>query len=110
MLHFLTAGYIDQDAARGAALRVIRPLDERVLQQLLNEFSDRNSRTLTFEQKPVTVDHGCVRCPWYMPRMNVTSVRFLLALQAATDCVIADIEHGRIVDAAELSSLLPNKS
>lgn len=103
MLHLLTAGHLDEAAALRATLRVLRPLDERVLARLLDEFRDRDSAVPTFEQQPVTVAGGCVRCPWYTPRVNVTSIRFLLALQANTGCVVADIEHGRIVDAAELS-------
>jgi hypothetical protein len=106
MLHFLTAGHLDESAARQAQLRVLAPLDERILQRLLDEFRDQDSPEFTFEQKPVLLKEGCVRCPWYMPRTNFTSIRFVLALHTATECVIADIEHGRIVAPAELSKLL----
>jgi len=64
------------------------------------------SREVTFEQQPLSIDQGCVRCPYYAPRLNVTSIKFVLALQAATGCVIADIEHGGIVTQADLAELL----
>jgi hypothetical protein len=108
MLHFLTAGHLDEAAVLQGRLRARVPLDETVLARLLDQYGDRNaSGEITFEQKPVTVIQGCVRCPWYMPRTNATSVQFILALQAATGCVIADIEHGRIITPAELSGAAP---
>jgi hypothetical protein len=107
MLHFLTAGYLDEAAAAHAELRVLRPLDARVLERLLNRFRDPDAEELTFERKAVTMQNGCVRVPWYMPRMNVTSIEFLLALQAETGCVIADVEHGRVQTPEYLQSLLP---
>jgi len=107
MLHFLTAGHIDEAAARRGELRVLASLDNGVATRLLDQYRDRSSGEITFAQRPVELRDGCVRCPWYTPQVNLVSIKFVLALQAETRCVIADIEHGRIVTPAELAALLP---
>jgi hypothetical protein len=107
MLHFLTAGYFDEAAVEQVQLQVLRPLDPQVLDRLLNQFRDRDTAALTFEGKPVTLKNGCVRVPWYSPGLNVTSLKFLLALHAETGCVMADLEHGRMQTPAYLATLLP---
>src|SRR5262245_38524273 len=107
MLHFLTAGHIDEAAAQRGELRILAPIDEAVFARLVDEYRDKPaSNEINFEQKRVSLNQGSVRCPWYMPRINLTSIKFILALQAETGCVIADIEHGRIVTTAELSELI----
>jgi hypothetical protein len=41
-------------------------------------------------------------------RPNLRSIRFVVALQAATGCMIADIEHARLISRAELRAMLPD--
>ena len=98
MFHYLTAGYIDETAVSAGKVVVLAPLNEAVLSQLVNQYRDQTtSDEITFEGKPIRIKEGYVRCPWYTPFVNRTSLKFILALHGATNCLIADVEHGRMV-------------
>lgn len=102
MRHFLTVGHLDEDAVRQCRVAVLTPLDADVLERWLQQYRDPGTPDVTFENTPVLLQDGAVRCTWYAPRLIATSIRFVLSLQAETGCVIADIEHGRVIPTDEL--------
>jgi hypothetical protein len=107
MLHFLTAGHLDIAAAKECRVHVIVPLDAAIVARLAEKYRDDvGSAAITFEGGRLVADAGYVRCPWYMPKLNRTSIRFIVELQALTLCVVADIEHGRVLGTADLTELL----
>lgn len=107
MLHFLTVGYLDEAAVGRAQLSLVRPLDSELIARLLLQYRDKTDSTdPTFEQHRVIVGDGYVRCPWYSPRFNRTSVQFALALSEAAGCLMADVEHARCIARGELEALL----
>src|SRR4051812_46220934 len=99
MIHLLTVGFLDVQAAKRATLKTVALLDKDTVKALLAKYTDAPGAAVpTFEGAPVTIGPGFVRCPWYTPRENRTSIRFALDVQASTGCVVADIEHGRIIE------------
>jgi hypothetical protein len=107
MLHFLTAGHLDVDAVRQGRLEVRAPLDPGLVAELLVRFCGSGTAgDAALERSKVEWDRGTVRLPWYSPRLNPASVKLALALQQATGCTIADVEHGRVVTGQELKQLL----
>jgi hypothetical protein len=98
MQHYLTIGFLNPDAVPLRRIEVQARLDPELLSRLLRKYSDStNPSKPTFEGNAVVVREGYVRCPWYLSHPVETSVKFALELQEATGCVMADVEHGRLI-------------
>jgi hypothetical protein len=99
MLHYLTICFLDPVAARTRRISVIRPLSPEVL-RLLESFLDEGTGK-TLGGAPVEIQSGFVRCGWHTPRRNRRAEQFAVAA-SNLGCTIADVEHARIVEVAQL--------
>jgi hypothetical protein len=100
MIHDLTAGHMD---ATGA---VLRPLDMRIVNRLLNELGRTDDEgTPTLDGWKVRVENGCVILPWKGGRTNRVAEEFAVRLQKETGCQISDREHGRVIEPEQLVGL-----
>jgi hypothetical protein len=98
VIHNLTAGFFDRNGV------VSRPMDMEVVRRLLDEVGEVDgSGTPTLGGWKVRFEDGCVILPWRGGTRNRVSEEFAIKLQEATGCMLADLEHGRTVKAAELA-------
>jgi hypothetical protein len=107
MIHRLTLGHLDPDAiTREGRAVVLKPLDMELVRRLLSELgeSDRDGRW-TLDGDDVTVHDGYVIVPWQGGWRNRIAEEFALRLEDQTGCVIADREHGRLVEPSQLEGL-----
>lgn len=102
MLHYLTVGFLDVSAVLRREIRTTSPLSEPV-RLLLSKYLDGGAKP-EMEGSPVDVTESYVKCPWGGSAERIrTAERFAVAAMTA-GCVVADIEHGRIVTLAELTT------
>jgi hypothetical protein len=57
----------------------------------------------------VRFEDGCVILPWKGGRTNHIAEEFAIRLQQETGCVLADREHGRVIEAGQLQGLRSNQ-
>ena len=97
MIHYLTVGMLNTQHVKSRLLVATRELPIGV-SKLVSSYSDRDtSWTLNIIMTP-----EYVRCIWYAPRLNHTSMSFAIDALRTCRCVAADIEHGRLVPLSEL--------
>jgi hypothetical protein len=97
MIHNLTAGFFDQ------AGRVTRPLDMGIVRRLLDELGEVDAGGMpTLGGWKVRFEDGCLILPWKGRTTNRVTEAFAVRLHEATGCMLADREHGRVVEAGEL--------
>jgi hypothetical protein len=98
VIHNITAGHFDAEGA------VIKPLDMRTVNRLLDQFGERNTDGApTLGGWRVRVEGGCVVLPWKGGRTNRMAEEFALRLQRETGCILADREHGRLINPDDLA-------
>jgi hypothetical protein len=97
MIHNLTAGHLD---AAGVATR---PLDMEVVRTLLEELGETDADGVpTLGGWKVRFADGCIILPWKGGKTNHIVEEFAIRLQRKTGCTVADLEHGRVIDAEQL--------
>jgi hypothetical protein len=104
MIHRLTLGHLDPAAVRrdGAAV-VLKPLEMRAVHRLLAELGRVDSQgNWTLGDDEVTFRDGCIVVHWQGGWRNLVAEEFALRLHQETGCVIADREHGRVIEADQL--------
>ena len=75
----------------------------RVVRRLLDEFGEVDGGgTPTLGGWKVRFEDGYVILPWKGGTRNRVAEEFAMKLHEATGCMLADLEHGRTVEAAEL--------
>lgn len=104
MIHNLMLGHLDPDAVQSRKGVALRPLDRRVVRALLQELGERDSEGRdTLGSLHVEYKDGCVVARWRVGTLrNRVAEEFAVRLQARTGCLIADREHGRLIDAEQL--------
>jgi hypothetical protein len=99
MIHNLTAGHLDKDGA------ITRPLDMGVVRKLLTEIGGTDADGgPTLGGWKVRFEDGCVILPWLGGRANRVAEEFALRLHRETGCSLADREHGRLIEPAQLQA------
>jgi hypothetical protein len=104
-------GHLDPDAVKNRQAVVLRPLDGRMIQQVLHEIGvmDPEGRE-TLDGLPIDAKDGCVIARWLVGSFrNRAAEEFAIRLHQKTDCLIADREHGRLIDPGELEGLAKRK-
>lgn len=98
MMHYLTLGHIDPDAASQGQVVVIRPLDMTIVMRLLREEGhvDEQGQAKLGGQR-VLIQDGYVVCPWMTPITNRETERFARRLYQETNCVMADIRSHQLI-------------
>jgi len=107
MIHILTMGHLDPAAVGRRQAIVLRPLDMGIINRLLQELggTDEQGRP-TLDGVPVEIKDGTVACRWLIGGYcNRVAEEFALQLQQATDCVLADREHSRVIEPEQLQGL-----
>jgi hypothetical protein len=100
LIHNITAGHFDQTSA------VTRPLDMRIVRRLLAELGGTDADgTPTLDGWKVRFEAGCAILPWQGGRTNRVTEEFAIRLQQETGCILADREHGRVIEAGQLQGL-----
>lgn len=99
MLHFLTIGYLDVSRIERRVVTPLKSAWEDVI-PLASHYGFVDETT----SEPIngcSFSGGAVRVPWFSPWFVPAAVK--LAIQASKlGLVVADVEHGRVVDAREL--------
>ena len=106
MNHNLTIGHMDTTLVAERGSKVLRPLDDHVVQQHLNALGRLEEDRWTLDGGKVEFRNGCVVAAWWVGAdRNLVAEEFAIRLQRETDCQIIDREHGRIVEAGQLVGL-----
>jgi len=106
MIHRLSLGHLDPEAVCDRKAVVRKPLDMASVHRLLGELGeiDEQGRP-TLDGEPVEFHDGYLACRWLGGRPNRTLEEFALRLQRETGCLVADREHGRVIEAQQLQGL-----
>ena len=107
MIHRLTLGHLDPAAVeRDGSAVVLKFLDMSVVHRLLVELAvvDAHGRW-TLDDDEVRFHDGYVVVPWKGGWCNRAAEEFALRLQRQTGCLIADREHGRVIEPEQLQGL-----
>jgi hypothetical protein len=104
MFHALTMGHLDVDAVGRGKVIVLRPLEPDVVERLVHEFGNVDECGQAWVGNlPVRFQDGFLTCPW--PGTQHPLVEdFARRLQAATGCLVADVQHRHIVKLDSLRS------
>jgi hypothetical protein len=100
-------GHLDPTAVSRRQAEVPRPLDMAIVDRLLRELGGTDERGRpTLEGAPVEIRDGTVACRWWVGgHCNRVAEEFALRLREETGCVLADREHSRVVEPAQLRGL-----
>ena len=102
MIHNLTVGHLDADGV------VTKPLDMRVVRSLLDEMGETNAEGVpTIGGWKVRFEDGCVILPWKGGKTNHVAEEFALRLQRRTGCIVADLEHGWLINVEDRGAFGP---
>ncbi len=103
MIHDLTAGHLDPRNVQGP---VLNPIEMRVVRRLLAELAGKHDDGApTLDGWKVSFEEGCIVLSWKGGKTNRTAEEFALRIQRETGRLIADREHGRIVEPGQLTGL-----
>ena len=106
MLHNLTIGHLDTMWVAERGIRVLKPLDDRIVRRHLKALGRREGKEWTLDGMPFTHKGGYVVCRWQGgPRRNLVAEEFALRMVRDTGCELIDREHGRVVDPGKLIGL-----
>ena len=106
MIHRLTLGHFDPSAIRDRVMDLKRPLDMPVVSRLLAELGDVDDRGCwTLDGEGVRFHDGTIVIPWQGGWINRVAEEFALRLNRETGCLIADREHGRVIDPGKLMGM-----
>jgi hypothetical protein len=110
MIHNITAGHFDPAAVADHSAAATKPLDMRIVRALLDELGETNVDGVpTLGGWKVRFDVGCVIVPWLGGTTNHVAEEFAIRLQRATNCTLADQEHGRVIERSQLRGLAGRK-
>jgi hypothetical protein len=107
MIHRLTLGHLDPAAIiRDGAVVVLKALDMNTVRRLLAALGavDAQGRW-TLRGEDVKFHEGYLDVPWQGGWRNKFAEEFALRLQQETGCLIADREHGRVIEPKQLVGL-----
>lgn len=106
MIHNLTMGHLDPAQIEKRQALVLRTLDDKLVKRLLAEMCDRDSEGRdTLDGLLVEYKDGCVVARWLVGSYrNRKAEELAVRLHRMTGCVIADREHGRLIDPEELAA------
>ncbi len=106
MIHNLTIGHLDPAAIADRRAVVLRPMDPTAVRRRLEELGSVEEGAWTLDGLPVALKDGYLVCRWLVgPVTNRAAEELAIRLGRDTGCMIADREHGRIVDPASLTGL-----
>lgn len=106
MLHNLTMGHLDPEAACEGMAVPLRPLKKRVVNRLLWELGELDEQGRpTLDGEPVNFQDGYLVCRWLGGRTNLVAEEFAIRLHKETGCLLVDREHRRLIDPAQLQGL-----
>jgi hypothetical protein len=81
-------------------------LDVRIVRRLLTELGHVDADGApTLGGWKVRFEEGCVILPWKGGHTNRVAEEFAIRLQHETGCILADREHGRVIEAGQLQGL-----
>lgn len=103
MLHYITIGFLDEGAAKHREIRPLAPIPLGLV-ALLQQFLDSQAPPFMIEGMPVTLHKEWIRCPWYAPKRNRTVEKFAVEASRKFRCVLADIEHGRVISLIDIGA------
>jgi hypothetical protein len=100
VIHNLTMGHFDPEAIADRQAVPLRTLDSQLVRRLLDEVGERdNEGRDTLGGLPVEYQNGCVVARWLVGSLrNRKAEEFAVKLHRRTGCLIADREHGRLID------------
>jgi hypothetical protein len=99
MVHWLTLGHLDPEAVRQLRAVVLRPLDMNLVMCLLRELGTVDKKgNAWLGAFPVRFEQGYISCGWLGAVRNRVAEDFARRLQGETGCLVADIQHGEIID------------
>jgi hypothetical protein len=102
----LTHERLDAVLTLRRTLYTARLLDMASVERLLRELGERDGQGRpTLDGEPVEIHAGYLTCRWLGGRPNRVLEEFALRLQHESGCLLADREHGRVVEASELRGL-----
>jgi len=107
MIHRLTLGHLDPAAITqdGGAV-VFKSLDMSAVRRLLAELGVVDAQGgWTLDDDEVKIHDGYIVVPWQGGWRNRAAEEFALRLQQETGCLIADREHGRVIEPEQLQGL-----
>jgi hypothetical protein len=96
----LTIGYFRLVAYRSLSFE--RPVDERLL-ELVKRHRDSAETGFTAE---VTAEW--VRCPWWLGGRRIATTERIAREALRMGCVVADVEHHRLIGEADLAPEAPD--
>lgn len=104
MIHNLTMGHFDPKAVVERQAVALRALDRKLVTHLLHEMGERDSEGRdTLDGLPVDYKDGCVVARWMVGSFrNHKAEEFAVRLHQGTGCLIADREHGRLIEPEHL--------
>jgi hypothetical protein len=107
VIHNLTIGHLDPDAITDRRAVVLRPFDNQVALRHLGALGQVNGAgRWMLDGLPVEQKDGYLVCRWLVgPRRNRVAEELAIRMNRETDCLLADREHGRLVDMADLKGI-----
>jgi hypothetical protein len=105
VIHRLTLGHLDAAAIHDRMAVVLKPLDMAATRRILAELGKEDQGRWTLDGDDVRFHDGYVVVPWQGGWTNRVAEEFALRLRIETGCLIADREHGRLVEPGQLVGL-----
>lgn len=111
MIHNLTMGHLDREAACEGMAVLLRPLNKKIVSRLLKELGELDEQGRpTLDGSLVNFQNGYLVCRWLGGRTNYVAEEFAIRLHAETGCLLVDREHRRLIDPAQLQGLSPTST
>ena len=99
MIRYMTIGHFDHDALQNHRLVVVKPLDMKIVHQLVAEMGEfLPNGEMVVAALPVIYQNGYIMCP---PIVRGKALEFLVRLAEETSCDIADMELGHLMTPKE---------
>ena len=96
MNHNLTIGHMDTALVAERGAKVLRPIDDRLVERHLKTLGTREEDRWTLGGRRVEFRNGCIIVGWWVGAdRNRVAEEFALRLQRETGCQMIDREHGR---------------
>jgi hypothetical protein len=106
MIHALTMGHIDPDAVCSRKAVVRQPLEMSIVERLISELGEADAEgRWRLGGSRVEFYEGYIAVPWLGGGTNYVAEEFAVRLQEETGCVLADREHGRVIEFEQLQGL-----
>lgn len=106
MLHRLTIGHLDAEAAKRRQAVPTKALEMDIVHRLLDELGEKDTEgNVTLGGCKVRFHNAAVSCLWLGGKPNRVAEEFALRMQRETGCVLADVDCGRVIEPGELAGL-----